>query len=262
MIGSKRRCMIDCNPSDHRLCRQMSIFVPRRNYDPVDPEVMDRPGNDPELLAGDLENLRVINRRFGGLRAIRRNILPLIGRIDPQRTIEILDLGTGSADYPVHLATWLKNLGRKVHIEAVDKNPFMVGIGREMTSAFPEITVKEMDVLSLPYPDRSFDVVLCSSAIHHFSRRDVVRILSEMNRLSRFGFVVNDLHRSWLGAWTVWLYAHLSTTNPITRHDAYVSILRGFRENELAGMAQEAEVRSFVVVRQVFFRLILTGMHP
>lgn len=239
----------------------MSFFAPHRRYDPDDPEIMDRPGNDPRLLAGDLKNLRIINRCFGGLRAVERSIRPLIDGSDLERTFEILDLATGSADYPVYLTTWMRRLGRKVRIEAVDINSFMVATARERTSAFPEITVDEMDVLCPTYPDRSFDIVLCSSALHHFSHRDAVRILCEMNRLSRIGFVVNDLRRSRLGAWAALLYGHISTTNPITRHDAYVSVLRGFTEGEMTAMAREAGILSFVVKRQPVFRLLLVGVH-
>ena len=253
--------LADCDASDQKPFRYVNFFVPQRRYDPDDPEIMDRPGNDPRLLAGDLKNLRTINRCFGGLRAVQGSIRPLIDDTDLDSTIEILDLATGSADYPVYLAKWMRRLGRKVRIQAVDKNSFMVETARERTSAFPEIAVSEMDVLRPTYPDRSFDIVLCSSVLHHFSQRDAVRLLSEMNRLSRIGFIVNDLRRSRLGAWAVWLYGHLSTTNPITRHDAYVSILRAFTEGEITAMSREAGVLSFVVKKRPVFRLLLVGVH-
>jgi len=261
MIVAQSKLVIGCIHCNSRYCEYVSLLVPDRHYSSDDPEIMDRPGNDPDLLADDLKNLRIINRCFGGLRAIRRNVLPLIDRIDTQREIEVLDLATGSADYPLDLAKWMRRLDRNVHIVAVDNNPFMVETARERTAAFPEITVNDMDVLSLAYPDRSFDVVLCSSAIHHFSRRDAVRLLREMCRLCRIGFIVNDLDRSRLGAWAAWFYGHLSTTNPITRYDSYVSVLRAFTKNELTAMSREAGIDSFIVERQAFFRLILVGVN-
>ena len=156
----------------------------------------------------------------------------------------------------------MKRVGRDVHITAVDKNPFMVDVARQRAAPFPEITVTEADVLSLPYPDRSFDIVLCSLAIHHFSRQDAVRLLVEMNRLCRVGFIVNDLNRTRLGAWTVWLYSHLVTTNPITRYDSYASVMNAFTANELAVMSQEAGIDAFAIKKQPLFRLILVGERP
>ncbi len=222
---------------------------------------MDRPGNDPALLADDLRNLRVINRCFGGLWVARRSILRLIAGTPCPSPIEFLDLATGSADYPVHIAKWMRRAGRPVRIEAVDRNSFMVAVARERTAQIPEISVHEMDILSLPFPDGSFDVVLCSSALHHFSRGDAVRILREMIRISRIGIIVNDLERSWLGAWAAWLYVHSTTRNPITWNDSYLSVLRGFTKRELSAMAEEAGIRMFHVRRHPFFRLALVGTH-
>ncbi len=245
----------------NRDTQQMSFFVPPRRYDPDIPEIMDRPGNDPALLADDLRHLRIINRFFGGLRAVRRNIASLLDRIDDGKTIDILDLATGSADYPVDLVRRLKRADRDVHVTAVDRNPFMIDVARKRTASFSEITVTEADVLSLPYPDRSFDIVLCSLAIHHLSHRDAVRLLAEMNRLSRVGFIVNDLNRTRLGAWTVWLYSHVATTNPILRYDSYASIMNAFTGDELATMSLEAGIDTFTIKKQAFFRLILVGEH-
>ncbi len=136
----------------------------------------------------------------------------------------------------------------------------MVATARERAAAWPEITIKEMDVLSPAYPDKSFDIVLASLTLHHFSRPDAIRILREMNRMSRVGFIVNDLDRSRIGAAGVWLYAHLFTTNRVTRHDAYVSMLRGFTKNEMIAMSDEAGFGSFSVRRMPFFRLLLVGV--
>jgi ubiquinone/menaquinone biosynthesis C-methylase UbiE len=222
---------------------------------------MDRPGNDPALLADDLRNLRVINRCFGGLRVARRSIVRLIDGSPHRSPIELLDLATGSADYPVHIAEWMKSARRQVRIEAVDKNAFMVAAARERTARIPEISVHEIDILSLPYPDGSFDVVMCSSALHHFSRGEAVRILRDMIRISRIGIIVNDLERSRIGAWAAWLYVHSTTRNPITWNDSYVSVLRGFTKAELTAMAEEAGIKHHHVRRHPFFRLVLVGMH-
>jgi len=220
---------------------------------------MDRPDSDPELLAEDLENLARINRRFDGLNALRRSLPPLLRRVDSAKTVEIVDLATGSADYPIDLARRLRRAGRRVNIVAVDKNPFIAGAARRMTADFPEITVQEADIRSLPYADRSFDIALCSSAIHHFSREDAVRVLKEMDRVSRVGWIVNDLNRTRAGAWAAWLYTHAVTRNPITRYDAYHSMRRAFRMEELREMALEAGIRSFNIRKQGFLRLVITA---
>ena len=220
MTGAPTRILSGDKPGSERRGQKLNFLIPERRYDPQDPEMMDRAEVERDLLAGDLRNLRVINKWLGGLRAVRRGVVPLLDRIVPGSRIDVLDLATGSADYPVELAGGLRRLGRSVRITAVDKNPFMIETARKMTADYPEIAVHEMDILSLPFPDRSFDIVLCSSAIHHFSRRDAIHILSDMNRIARVGFVVNDLDRSRVGAWAAWLYGHLRIFSPALRNPA------------------------------------------
>jgi len=239
----------------------VTILIPARRFDPADPEQMDRPGADPGILRDDLRNLRVINRLFGGLSAVRRNIIPLLDAIGNGREIRILDLATGSADHPIALANLARVRGDTVHITAVDKNPHMVGIARERTAEYSNIAIEQQDLLRIPYPSKSFDIVLCSLAIHHFSREEAVHILQTMHRISRTGYIVNDLSRSRIGAWTAWIYTHGTTRNPMTLHDSYVSVLRAFTPDELRSIAEEAGLEQYWIATQPFFRLILVGVH-
>jgi ubiquinone/menaquinone biosynthesis C-methylase UbiE len=237
----------------------MPLFVPIRRFDPARPELMDLPSNDTVLLADDLKNLRTINRYFGGFAAIGKTILPFFHGLAPDIPVEILDLATGSADHPVELSRIARKLGRKVRIIAVDKNPQILEVARRRTQGIPEIEVVHGDLLQLDFTDASFDIVLCSLALHHFSREDAVRILSEMNRICRIGFIVNELNRSWIAAWMAWVYTHVTTRNPLTLHDSYASVLRAFTPSELREMALEAGIKKFDIMTRPFFRLILVG---
>lgn len=237
----------------------MSLLVPERRFDPRVLEIMDRPDADPTVLRQDLKNLRLINRFFGGLAAIQKNILPLIRNVDPGKEIRILDLATGSADHPRALVTLINHLQRSARITAVDKTPLMLQVARERTKDMASILIEEGDLLNLTYADKSFDIVLCSLAIHHFSHIDAVKILREMKRLSQVGFIVNDLNRSWPAAWTAWLYTHLTTRNPMTLFDSYYSVLRSFRVAEMKQLAEEAGIQRYAVKTEPMFRLILVG---
>jgi ubiquinone/menaquinone biosynthesis C-methylase UbiE len=237
----------------------MSFLVPQRQFDADLPEMIDLPNNDPAVLDDDLKNLRTINKYFGGLSAVKKEIVRLFDKISKADKIEILDLATGSADHPLAILTLSQKWRRPVAITAVDKNPQILAIARERTKLFKEIQIERQDILALPYPDKSFDIVLASLVIHHFSRQDAVRLLKEMDRLSRIGFVLNDLRRSWLAAATAWLYTRLTTRNPMTLNDSYLSVLRAFTADELQKIAQAAGIKNFKIKKRFLFRLILTG---
>ena len=218
---------------------------------------MDLPDADPEMLSDDLRNLRIINRYFGGLYALKKAVVPLVMKTSGTEVVAILDLATGSGDQPVSLAKAFRRKGKHVRITALDRNEFMLKTAREYASGFHEIHFEPGDVLDLQYDERSFDVVTCSLAIHHLSRANAVRLLREMNRISRTGFVVNDLSRSYIGAGTAWMYTRLTTTNPMTRYDSVSSVQRAFTKEELRGMAEEAGVQPVKIFTSPLFRLLL-----
>ncbi|HLF20571.1 MAG TPA: methyltransferase domain-containing protein [Bacteroidota bacterium] len=237
----------------------MNLLVPQRLFDAAQPEMIDRADHDTALLAEDLSNLRRINRYCGGISAIRTPLVKLFDQVPPLKTIEILDLATGSADHPVEILNLARKSHRTLRIVAVDKNPQILEVASHITRDYPEISLAKEDLLQLDFADKSFDIVLCSLALHHFSNEDAVKILHEMHRLSRVGLIVNDLNRSWIGAWTAWLYTHATTRNPLTLNDSYLSVLRAFTPEELREMAVNAGIREFEIMTKPFFRLILVG---
>ena len=79
-----------------------------------------------------------------------------------------------------------------VEITAVDRNPEILAIAREQCAGWPEIRIEQHDLLALPYAAASFDVVMCSLTLHHFTRANVVAILDRIDDIARVGYIVND----------------------------------------------------------------------
>ncbi len=229
--------------------------VPRRRFDPARPEMVDLPHPDPVLLRGEMKNLRIINRRFGGT-ALAREILKLAQRTGPERQLEILDLATGSGDLPMEIIQSMGRLDRRVAVTALDRNEVVLEEARAFTSGVEGMTFVRRDILELDYPDGSFDIVICSLALHHFTRPDAVRIIREMRRLSRTGFVIGDLRRSYAALAGAWIYTRLTTTNIMTRTDAVASVLAAFTKEELEELMREAGVKGATVYRAPVFRLV------
>ncbi len=228
--------------------------VPRRRFDPGRPEMVDLPHPDPVLLRGEMKNLRIINRRFGG-RNLARHIVELAQRAGAGRTLEILDLATGSGDLPVEIIQAMARLGRKAEVTAIDRNEVVLAEARAFASGVRGLTFVRGDILELEYPDGRFDLVICSLALHHFSRPDAVRIIREMHRLGRLGFVIGDLCRSYPALAGAWIYTRLTTRNIMTRTDAVASVLAAFTRGELEELMKEAGVDGATVRRAPGFRL-------
>ena len=235
----------------------MRLLLPARRFDPSLPEMIDLPDADPDLLRGELRNLRKINRRFGGISSVRKALQPLLERTDPAGMLELLDLGTGSGDQAVAIVEHCRSLGRRVAVTAIDNNAAVLEEARRVTSGYPEIALERGDLRALAHPDGRFDVALCALAAHHLAHGEVVELLKEMDRLTRVGFVLNDLSRSTLALGAAWLYTRLTTTNIMTRSDAIASIQAAFTLEELAGIAERSGLPGIEVSRAALFRLSL-----
>ena len=224
-------------------------------------ELLDEAGHDPAELAASLRDVRRVNQLFGGLRTVRTQLPRLLAVTSPEQPVTFIDLATGSADIPINVVRWARQQGREVEIIASDSSADILAIAARRVAACPNIHLLRCDARDVPFADASFDIVLCSLALHHFSPPDAVRVLGEMERLSRVGFIVNDLARSRPGYIGAWLVGRLATRNRITRHDAPLSALRAYTPDELRALLTKAGVAHAEVRRSPWFRMSATKIH-
>ncbi|MEA2575416.1 MAG: hypothetical protein QOH93_2714 [Chloroflexia bacterium] len=175
--------------------------------------------------------------------------------------LSVLDVATGSGDIPEELFRWARKRRAGLSCVLTDISPEILGVARERIKdvGFGDAaSFAVCDAGRLPFPDASFDVVVCSLAFHHLKVAQAKAALREMARLSRVGFIVNDVYRS-QGAWYMaWVLVHLTTTNRLTRHDGPASVLRAFTPRELRRMAAEVGV-SVSVFTHPFWRMAVVG---
>jgi len=220
-----------------------------------EPELMDGPVSNPAELAANLRDIRRVNRLLGGTAIVLRHLPALLDAIPRGEVVSILDLATGSADIPLAAADWARRHGRPVTITASDCSPEILAVARDRVGDRREITLDWYDARAVPLPERSFDVVLCSLSLHHFEPDDAVRVLREMRRLARVGFVVNDLRRSRLGYVAAWLAARLTTRNRLTRNDAPLSVRRAYTPEELRDLLHRAGIPSARITTHPWYRM-------
>jgi len=200
-----------------------------------------------ERLRAALDDIRWINRLLGGYQATNRILDPVLrSRSD----LHVLDVGTGSGDYPARLARRGRRRGAAVKAVGVDLNPATVGYGRAWLDAHlspelrPRVRIEVADALDLPYPDDAFDVTHAALFLHHFHEADAAQLLREMNRVSRLGIIINDLHRHPLAYAGIWTLSRLLRMAPMVQHDGPISVRRGFRRSDLDVLSQKASLRA------------------
>lgn len=230
----------------------MLSHIPRAEFAP---ELLDEEQHDPRELTQSLDHVAAVNRWLGGVRSLLLHVTRFL-----ESDARVLDVGTGSADLPRRIAKWCRKHHRRVTITATDLHPQMLAIAAAKCVDYPEIIVEGADALSLPYPDKSFDVATLSLTLHHFDGPAQVQVLRELGRVTRRVVIVNELQRSrinYIGAKI--LAATLWRFNRLTRHDGPLSVLRAFTPNELLALCEKAGMRG-TVHTHYFQRVVLVAI--
>ncbi len=218
-------------------------------------EMMDDLAQDDAGLRRSLADIRRINTILGWRRyavgAVARRV-----RASGMRSFSLLDLASGSADIPLAIADWANRSGIAARIVVSDIHPVMLAVAREQTRTTPTVTVETCDALNPHYPDGSFDIALCTLALHHFAPEDAAQILRSMARVGRH-VMVFDLARARLAYLGALVMTRGLRMDPITRFDAPASVRRAYTATELRALAKQAGLRGDRVGMRFPFRLTL-----
>ena len=140
-----------------------------------------------------------------------------------------------------------------LRIDGVDKHGATVDLARQRCRNYQEISVFRQDIFCSN--GQRYDYVHASQFLHHFSDKEVSSIVSHLLDMSERKLVISDLVRAsmhYLSAWVFTLFAF-----PVFRHDARLSIRRGFRPEELGRLLQSGGLSDFCMERHFFYRFLL-----
>ncbi|MDQ3541095.1 MAG: methyltransferase domain-containing protein [Chloroflexota bacterium] len=218
-------------------------------------ELLDDTGHDQAELATNFRDIQRVNQLLGGTAIVLRHLTGLVDAVPTTRPVTVLDLGTGSADIPLAISRWANQHDQAISIVASDASEPILDLARRQVEAHPDITIAQYDARAVPLPDKQFEIVLCSLSLHHFSPDDAVRVLREMDRLARTGFILNDLRRGRLGYVAAWIASRLTTRNRLTRNDAPLSVMRAYTPSELERLLHRAGITDAVISTHPWFRM-------
>jgi 2-polyprenyl-3-methyl-5-hydroxy-6-metoxy-1,4-benzoquinol methylase len=213
----------------------------KRQFDPAEPELMDLPQPVTTELEVDLQNLRQLNRFFGGHALVSRFLRDWI---QPGLSLRVLDLATGSGDIPRLVVDHARSTGAKVEVTAVDQQTSTLEIARRLSADYHDITYHQGNILEW-CNDGAYDIVLCTLALHHFNEEDAVCLLRRCRNLSRGCVLVSDLRRGFLATIGAYLLTAIIFRAPMTKADGRASARRAFSFQELRSLAERAGWENF-----------------
>lgn len=175
----------------------------------------------PEAVERNLRDIARINQWFGG----HRTLLKLLKEFaEPADNFSILDVGAASGDMGKCIVKRYPN----AKVTSLDRRPIHLKRANP-----PKVAA---DAFALPFANGTFDFVMCSLFVHHFSDREIVELLREMRRAARRALIVLDLERH------PFAYCFLPLTrlwfdwSELTVHDGCISVEAAFTLQELTSL--------------------------
>jgi hypothetical protein len=197
----------------------------------VEPEWLDELApDDPQAMAAR-RDLRRINAWMMHGRIVTKMLLS-DPAVRPPRAI--LDLGGGDGAFALALARRLAPRWPDVHLTVLDRHALLGDQTRESLTLLgwrPETVASDVFAF-LDRPHRAFDLVIANLFLHHFPSHRLSRLLALISRATH-RVVACEPRRSpvaLLASRLLWMIG----CNGVSRHDARVSVMAGFRGKEIS----------------------------
>lgn len=208
-------------------------------------ELMDLPSVSYSDREGCLHDLETVN---AATLAYKPTLAWLDGMAGKARQagggpLKILDTGCGGGDGLRRIWRWARRRGIEVELTGLDLCPHTCAIATRRTPADAPVTYITANVFEYA-PSKPFDFIVNALFAHHLRHQEIICLMQWMDRHTARGWFINDLHRHWLPYHFIRHAAAWFRLDPMVRHDAPLSVARGFTAGEWHGFLAEAGIAS------------------
>ena len=217
-------------------------------------EFLDRPDCDPALAAASYRFMETVNCRFGGILIVRRFLAAEAARRPTGAPLRILDIGSGSCDIPLAVSRWARAYDIPLHFTCLEMAGHAVDIARGQLALAgnPAVQLLQEDAFT-HQPAEPYDCAVASMCFHHFSDAQILTLVQRLRGFVLNSVLINDLRRSRLSSLAARLL--LAGTPAGVRHDALLSIRRGFKISELSTLLRQLDSVTVSVESARWFRI-------
>lgn len=221
-------------------------------------EWMDQPGISRKELFKNLRELDILNRWSGGHQISLQGLKALIHSSEGN-PLHVVDLGCGSGDVLRLMARWARKNGIPAKFTGVDKNAHAIDYLNHHCKAYTEISGVQDTFES--FLDKTDDVDIIHNALfcHHLNDTAFLHLLKKMKAIATKGFIINDLVRSPMAYYASIAFTRLAHASDLAKNDGPISILRGFRLNEIKKFMDSAGIPNYSLNKTGGFRFLLVG---
>jgi 2-polyprenyl-3-methyl-5-hydroxy-6-metoxy-1,4-benzoquinol methylase len=223
-------------------------------YRTDDPEIMDDFALEGEILRDALDKIAKINQLLGGNKLTLQGIQNLINKVAQDKEVTIADIGCGNGDMLRSLADYASNNNLNFKLIGIDANQFTINHAKELSKHYPNIRYQCEDIFDEKFKDLKYDIVLCTLTLHHFKDNEIIKLLEVFYNNATIGIVINDLQRSAIAYRLFQGLCFVFRLNKMSKEDGLVSILRGFKKEELEVFSKKLQFKKYAIQWKWAFR--------
>jgi 2-polyprenyl-3-methyl-5-hydroxy-6-metoxy-1,4-benzoquinol methylase len=217
-------------------------------------EFLDRADCDPALAAASYRFMETVNARFGGIRIVRRFLSAETAGRYTGSPLRILDIGSGSCDIPLAVSRWACAQDIPLHFTCLEMAGHAVDIARRQLARAGNSAVQLIQEDAFTHqPAEPYDCAVASMCFHHFSNAQILTLVQRLRGFVLNSVLINDLRRSRLASLSARLL--LAGKPAGVRHDALLSIRRGFNISELSTLLRQLDSVTVSVEPAHWFRI-------
>ncbi|RZL37049.1 MAG: methyltransferase domain-containing protein [Pedobacter sp.] len=216
------------------------------------PEMMDDFAMEGEILRDALDKIASINKMLGGNSVTIEGVQKLLKDVDVKKTIRIIDIGCGNGDMLRTLADYAKKRKLNFELIGIDANQFTINHARQLSTDYQNVSYKCEDIFKDEIA--SCDIILCTLTLHHFKDEEIIDLLNRFKSAANLGIVVNDLERSALAYYLFTGLCFVFGLNHMSKQDGLVSILRGFKKQNLQLYSKQLQLKNCSIKWKWAFR--------
>ncbi len=207
----------------------------------TDPEWMDDPKLDPQILDTAVADINTCNKWLGGYTFTKKAVLKIISK-NRNRKYRIVDVGCSDGAMLRYLAKELS--AYDLEFLGIDLSKRSIEMAREKSRDFEAIRFRESDIFTTPLPEISGDIVLVTLTLHHFVEAEITKFIHRFQEMASTAIIVNDLHRSRIAYGFFKYFSPIFIGNEISIHDGLISIASGFQRADFKNYARQLQIKN------------------
>jgi 2-polyprenyl-3-methyl-5-hydroxy-6-metoxy-1,4-benzoquinol methylase len=215
-------------------------------------ELLDQPNIPAVDIQRNLHELSIINKKLGGHACTLNGFYQLA---EKKNDLHVCEIGCGGGDNLKAIEKSLHNERKNIHFTGIDINPNCIQVAESLPwnrkVDFIVSDYKKIDFKTRPH------IIFCSLFCHHFREDELIQMFQWMKENCTVGFFINDLHRHPLAFHSIRMLTAAFSKSYLVKHDAPLSVLRGFKKRELKALLEKSGIIHYTVRWKWAFRWLV-----